>query len=125
LTRRTFPKGHLPKEAAMWARWLNIALSIWLVLAPFLLGYEAAAARANSVTVGMCIFVVALVADAVPAFRFGNTALGLWLIAAPFLLRYGGELPPTASDIVVGVLVTGLSLVSPGRLHLGMRRARA
>ncbi len=108
----------------MWARWSNLVLSVWLVLSPFVLGFDSPAARANTVTVGLGLFLFALVAEAIPAFRFVDTALGLWLIASPFLLGYRNELAPTANSILVGLLVTALSLVrSPGRLYLRPRRA--
>ncbi len=95
----------------MWVRWSNVVLSAWLVVAPFILGYDMPAARANSVTLGMGIFLVALLAEVMPAVRFLNTAMGLWLILAPFLLGYGNKLAPTLNDVTVGILVAALSLV--------------
>ncbi|HSP81575.1 MAG TPA: SPW repeat protein [Myxococcaceae bacterium] len=95
----------------MWARWSNVVLSAWLIVAPFILGYDVPAARVNSVTLGMGIFLVALIAEVIPPVRFLNTAMGVWLILAPFLLGYGDELAPTLNDIIVGILVAALSLV--------------
>jgi hypothetical protein len=100
----------------MWVRWSNLVLSVWLVVAPFLLHFNLPAARTNTVIVGLCLFLFALVAEAIPAFRFLDTALGLWLIASPFLLGYGhvgygDEWAPAVNSVVVGILVAALSLV--------------
>ena len=35
--------------------WLNLALGLWLVAAPFVLGFTPAAAAANSLAVGACV----------------------------------------------------------------------
>jgi hypothetical protein len=110
----------------MWARWFNVALSAWLVVAPFLLRYDSPAARVNSVILGMGIFLIALLAEVMPPVRFLNTALGIWLVLSPFLLGYGDALAPTANAIIVGLLLAALSLmpVRWGRLHV-RRGARA
>ncbi|MGZ3457813.1 MAG: SPW repeat protein [Archangium sp.] len=107
----------------MWARWSNMLLSAWLVIAPLILGFDSPAARANTVTVGLCLFLFALVAEAIPAVRFVDTALGVWLVFSPFLLGYSHEAAPTANGILVGLLVAALSLVpSRGWLFLRPRR---
>jgi hypothetical protein len=94
-------------------------LCVWLVVSPFILGFGTPEARANTVTVGLCLFIFVLVADSIPAFRFVDTALGLWLVASPFLLGYGDEMAPTVNSILVGLLVAALSLLPskrPGQL---------
>ena len=109
----------------MRARWSNILLSLWLVVAPLILGFDSPQARANTVTVGLCLFLFVLVADSIPAFRFVDTALGLWLLASPFLLGYSDERIPTANNIIVGLLVATLSLMPrrrAGQLSLRPRR---
>lgn len=110
----------------MRARWLNLLLSAWLTVAPLILGFDSPAARANTVSVGLCLFLFVLVADSIPAFRFVDTALGLWLAASPFLLGYGDELAPTVNGVIVGLGVAALSLVPArrsGQIHVRPRRA--
>jgi len=110
----------------MRARWPNLLLSAWLVVAPLILGFHSPQARANTVTVGLCLFLFVLVADSIPAFRFVDTALGLWLLVSSFLLGYSDEIVPTAHNILVGLAVAVLSLIParrPGQLMLRPRHA--
>jgi len=109
----------------MRARWPNLLLSLWLVVAPLILGFDSPQARANTVTVGLCLFLFVLVADSIPAFRFVDTALGLWLLASPFVLGYSDERVPTANNIIVGLLVAVLSLMPARRAgQLKLRPSR-
>lgn len=110
----------------MRARWLNVLLSAWLVVAPFILGFHSPEARANTVTVGLCLFLFVLVADSIPAFRFVDTALGLWLAASPFLLGSRGERVSTVNSVIVGLVVAVLSLLPARRAgQLSLRPWRA
>ncbi|MFE8600525.1 SPW repeat protein [Archangium violaceum] len=109
----------------MRARWPNILLSLWLMVAPLILGFDSPHARANTVTVGLCLFLFVLVADSIPAFRFVDTALGLWLAASAFVLGYGDQLLPTAHNVIVGLAVAGLSLMPAYRAgQLSLRPSR-
>ncbi|MCY1080070.1 SPW repeat protein [Archangium lansingense] len=99
----------------MRARWPNLLLSVWLIIGPLILGFDSPHARANTVTVGLCLFLFVLVADSIPAFRFVDTALGLWLLASPFALGYSDEIVPTAHNIAVGIVVAALSLLPAKR----------
>lgn len=108
----------------MRTRWWNLLLSVWLVVAPLVLGFVSPQARANTVSVGLCLFLFVLVADSIPAFRFVDTALGLWLAVSPFLLGYNGEPRATVNGVVIGLLVAALSLLPArraGQLHLSAR----
>lgn len=107
----------------MRTRWWNLLLSVWLVVGPLVLRFHSQA-RANTVTVGLCLFLFVLVADSIPAFRFVDTALGLWLAVSPFLLGYSGEPRATVNGVIVGLLVAGLSLLPArraGQLYLTAR----
>ncbi|WNG46116.1 hypothetical protein F0U60_19850 [Archangium minus] len=109
----------------MRARWSSLLLCVWLVVSPLLLEFGAPEARANTVTVGLCLFLFVLVADSLPAFRFVDTALGLWLVVSPFLLGYSDKSIPTVNSVIVGLLVAALSLLPSrraGQLSLRTRR---
>ncbi len=100
----------------MWARILNIALGVWLMIAPWALRYDDAAARTNDIWVGILVALAALVALAWDPARFANTALGAWLIVSPFALGYAGWQAAALNAIIVGVVVLALSLIpSPSR----------
>ena len=40
---------------ARWLAWVNVVLGIWLILAPFILGYPATTPRINDIIVGIII----------------------------------------------------------------------
>ncbi|WP_224371489.1 SPW repeat protein [Hyalangium versicolor] len=96
----------------MWARWLSFVLGVWLFIAPLVFAYPERAARFNELIVGLAVAIVALCAASRPALRFVNVALGGWLLLAPLLLGYGDSTLPTAHDIIVGVLVICMSVLS-------------
>lgn len=104
---------------------LNILLGIWLIIAPFLLGYaHIEAAQTNDVIVGVIVAVIAAIrtfgAFAQPGWSWVNVLLGVWLIIAPFVLGYSASTTPLWNDIILGVLIAVLawSSASSGRRTL-------
>jgi general stress protein CsbA len=86
----------------MWPRFLNVALGIWLLMAPAVLGYVDAYAVNNDRMLGLLIIAASVVSLWVPRARLVNVVLGSWLIIAPFVLGYfGGR--AVVNDIVVGI----------------------
>ena len=92
------------------ARLTNVFLGLWLFFAPWLLGYQGFAAKANDHWIGLLVIVVAVVASRHTYFRFGNTVLGLWMVLAPFLFGYG-ETAAIGNDLILGVGVTLFSMI--------------
>ncbi|MCL4425773.1 MAG: SPW repeat protein [Firmicutes bacterium] len=43
----------------MWQHWVNLILGIWLIIAPFVLGYGKSAGAWNDVLVGIVVAIVA------------------------------------------------------------------
>ncbi|MCW8195954.1 SPW repeat protein [Proteobacteria bacterium 005FR1] len=94
---------------------INLLAGLWLVLAPWFLGYPRAyAAMWNDTAVGVLVLLLALIRAIAPTRFVGisraNMLLGLWLIVAPFVLDYGrGGLVfdhvATWNDIVLGIVV--------------------
>lgn len=97
------------------ANWLNLITGIWLIIAPFALGYFNPTARTNDIWLGIIVGILAvirLVTRAVWA-SWLNALAGVWLIVAPFVLHYSG----TASiwnDVILGILVAAFALWSSG-----------
>lgn len=92
---------------------INLAIGIWLIIAPFLLA-TTGVAMLNDVVVGIAIALLAAVRVSRPAVStkpasWINAVLGAWLIIAPFALGY---ISPAAfwNDIIVGaaVLILGI-----------------
>lgn len=93
---------------------------VWLVLAPFVLGYpDGSAGRWNDIVVGVAVAVVALVRMVAPirsvTVGLVNVGLGVWLVAAPFVLFYNDEAVAaagTVNDLVAGVVIIALAAAS-------------
>ncbi|PTL79639.1 SPW repeat protein [Vitiosangium sp. GDMCC 1.1324] len=95
----------------MWARWLTVILGFWLVSAPFALDYRLQEPQLNDLCVGLGVILLALVAIAIPKMRYANVVLGVWLILSPFVLNFAGYRTATFNDVIVGIIITALSLV--------------
>lgn len=102
----------------MWARFIEAALGIWLMVAPSLLAYGAPA-RTNDRIVGPVIASLAIIAiwEVTRPLRWSTAVLGLWLLVAPFLLGY--ETTP-----LVNSLATAAPLVALGVFVKGKRTQR-
>ena len=89
--------------------WINLIAGLWLIAAPFVLGYSTSAiAVAEDVTMGILVaafswWILAAMAPPVGAAWF-QILSGIWIIVAPFALVYG--LPTaTYNDVLFGILV--------------------
>lgn len=102
---------------------LNMLVGLWLIAAPWLLGYSLVpTAKWNDVAVGAAVVVLAGIRIAFPARSLGisrvNAALGLWLLVSPFVLQYGEDFVMRNvafwNDVVAGVVILVLALLSAG-----------
>ncbi len=89
---------------------VTIVAGIWLILAPFVLGYaDGGAPNWNSIIVGLVVAVLALIRVGAPHRNVSASwiivALGVWLIVAPFALNYAAFLPALWNDIIVGAVI--------------------
>ncbi len=87
---------------------INIILGIWLILAPFILGYSLQVATWNDIVVGLVVGAFALMHSyGVLRMRpsWINVVFGIWLVIAPFLLNYGDYPAPRWNDVILGLLV--------------------
>ena len=88
---------------------INLLAGIWLIMAPFLLGYsDFAEPTWNDVLVGVAVVIVAGVKLSKPLSAAGiswvNVILGVWLIVAPFVLSYEAQ-NAMWNDIVLGCII--------------------
>ena len=87
----------------------NLVLGLWLIISPFLFGYESGAI-ANSVILGVIVAILAVIHLTAPNQSWTswlNGVAGLWLIVAPFMLGFTSA-AVLWNQIIVGVLVAGL-----------------
>jgi uncharacterized membrane protein len=93
-----------------WTLVASCGLGAWLMFSPGIFGTLGPVAESDHL-IGALIITVAVCAMAEVArpLRFINLLFGLWLIAAPWLLA-GASAGGTWNDVVVGMMVIGLSL---------------
>lgn len=102
-----------------------VLLGLWLIVAPWLLGYGyLTTAFWNSLIVGVVVAVIALARIILPNefanVSWLNAALGLWLILSPFVFNYGTERmvevgninSAVGNHIVTGIFLTVLAWLS-------------
>lgn len=70
---------------------LQMALGLWSLVSPFVVGYAVSAALWNTVLAGAAMLILSLLRAGIPQgpiLWFLNLLPGVWLIAAPFLFDY-------------------------------------
>jgi hypothetical protein len=88
---------------------------LWLIAAPFVLGYSAfATAMWNDVIAGAAVLILAASRTMGDAYKVAwpswvNAAIGVWLIIAPFALSYPTGSVAMTNDIIVGLIIAGLA----------------
>ena len=114
------------KDQTITASWLMVIAGVWLLVAPFILGYILPEARTNDMLAGAIIGILGLVRAYYPARTAWastvNLLAGLWLLAAPFVIGYVTD-AARLNDIILGIIVVGLSAWSmgAGRKQIMMR----
>lgn len=107
------PRGDW-RSAVATASGLNVLAGIWLIIAPFVLGYQSGDPIWNDVVFGAIVAVLALarVAGAQRASELSwvNALIGVWIFASAFWLDSSGT--AAANDIILGVIVFVLGLAS-------------
>ncbi len=106
----------------------EIALGIWLIASPWLLGYGQpfGTAAGSASVIGLMVLLFSL-----DDYFFGNEAdewidavLGVALMASPFMLGYSDNAGATWNALLCGFLVTGFAAWALERLHAAdIRRA--
>jgi nucleoside-diphosphate-sugar epimerase/uncharacterized membrane protein len=97
----------------LWAHFVTMGLSVWLVTSPPLLGYASPGLAASDVVSGCIIFLCAFVSLS-PRYgmvRWATAAVGFWLLFAPLVFA-----TPSAAaylnDTLVGGLVIGFAVLA-------------
>ena len=101
-----------------WASWVLVIFGIWLIIAPFVLGYSviSAAATTEDVVLGIVILILSLW-SALAVVPPGGVSwilllLGIWVLIAPFVVGYAVmSSTATGNDVVMGILTIIFSLI--------------
>ena len=97
---------------------INVLAGIWLIISPFVLGFwRLPAATWDNIIVGIVILILAATRVAQPTFRTAwaswvNLILGIWLIISPWVLQIAGAPVPLWNNVVLGIVVGVLGLIS-------------
>lgn len=113
------------RDQSMTANGLSVLAGIWLIIAPFILGYLSNTPKTNDVWLGIIVGVVALI-NMFTSFRatwlsWINVIAGAWLIIAPFALSYPST-TPRWNDVILGIIVIALAAWSSGTSWASPRR---
>ncbi len=100
-----------------WASWTDFVLGLWLIAAPFALGYAMVGHdRGEDVLFGIVIAGVALWRSlvsndsAMAGVSWIVALAGLWVLIAPFALGYSSVGAAVTNDVIVGAAVFVLGI---------------
>ncbi len=101
---------------------LNVLLSLWLIISPFVLSFAGSTGMWIAVITGAVVLVLAWLRYNSPAMGPGLSwlvcLLGVWLIVAPFLFGMAGVTRLLIDYVIVGIgyIVFGAWSASAGRM---------
>lgn len=101
------------KPLKHWQDLVNAALGLWIVLSPWVMGFQAdLAVTANSVLVGGALIAAAMGAMLVPRAweEWTEVVIGLWLTASPWVLGFSALHEAMLVAVLTGAVVVLLSL---------------
>jgi hypothetical protein len=87
-----------------WASWTNAILGVWLILAPWAVGYHSTVPMTEDVLLRVSVLAIALWSantdQAVTGPAWANMVLGVWIMIAPWFLGYRGISAAVANDVL-------------------------
>jgi len=97
----------------LWAHFLNMGLALWLLTAPFILGYESQAMVWSNLASGVALLVFSFLSLSwrMGFARWAAGAVGLWLLGAP-LIFWAPSAAAYLNDTIVGMLIIGFAVCS-------------
>ena len=101
------------KRLKHWQDVVNALLGVWLVLSPWIVGFQGERTpTANAVVVGVALIAAALGAMIVPRAweEWIECALGVWLVISPWVLGFSTMRDPMLSTVISGIVVAVLAL---------------
>jgi hypothetical protein len=88
---------------------LNIILGLWLIIAPFVLGFNSMmGAMWNSIIFGVIVLALAVVGEynvSETWSRWINAVIGLWIVVSPFFMGFASDAGLMWNNIIVGLLI--------------------
>jgi hypothetical protein len=111
---------------AHWQDRIEVALGLWLVASPFLLGVTRQPAAWAAILAGVAVVTLAVDAFYYPEIveEWGNLAVGIGLAASPWLLGYDGDRAAMINALACGVAIAALSFWTAEDIQREQREAR-
>ena len=108
------PRVGGPRGYVAIARGLNFLAGIWLIIAPFVLGYRSADPYWNDIVFGVIVAFLAAVrvsgASRASELSWANALIGVWLFVSAFWLDSSGR--ASWNDVILGAIVFLLAMAS-------------
>ena len=102
----------------IWKNTLCMVAGLWLWISPFVLHFKLGSdASGDANVVGIVIGTLSVMAIAIPQVweEWTKVVLGIWLLASPWVLGFSHQTVATDNILIVGLVVTVLSLWSLAR----------
>lgn len=103
---------------------INIIAGIWLIVAPFILGFSGAL-RTNDIIFGIVVAILALIRVSMPEdapwLSWLNMIFGIWLFLSPFFIGYL-MVAALWNNIILGIVVAVLAAWSASATSSSMHR---
>lgn len=96
---------------AHWQDRIEVALGLWLVASPFVLGFTRQPAAWSAMLAGVAVVTLAVEAFYYPEIveEWGNLAVGIGLAASPWLFGYDSERVAMINALGCGLAIAALS----------------
>jgi SPW repeat-containing protein len=102
--------------------WANVVLGVWLIIAPWVLGYVDPTAETQDVVVGILITVISVWALSTAVTNAGaawaQLGLAVWLFIGPWVLGYANASPAFTNDLIVSILIVTFAIASTARRRI-------
>lgn len=92
--------------------WINILLSAWVIISPFVLAFHSSKAIWSNVVAGAVVGILALVRWSMhqTGWSWLNLILGMWLVVSPFVLFLSG--PAMWNNVILGIIIAAFALTN-------------
>lgn len=93
--------------------WLIVLAGLWLIVAPFFLGFSGTMLSMNNVITGVVLAMVSLVAIGLPEdskwMNWISALLGVWIFITPFFMASIG-IAGMWNNLIIGVITVALGI---------------
>ena len=101
------------KQNVKTANWLIVIAGIWLIIAPFILGFRGTLLSMNDVITGIVIAMISLIAIGMPEesswMNWISAILGIWILITAFLMTSIG-IAGMWNNLVIGAITVALGI---------------